>query len=202
MPWFHRELLAGAISWQPAIGCSDIQEFCCRCEATWQQAEIPGRTVQPEQNWVLKKTLSSSFLSESPQPLLSTTQILSMFPTQPVGGSPYSSPPYSPTAMPWGQQGPLGNQWAGPALAPWPTMPGNVTAAWAPPGVAAPPAGGQVQAPSYQPGVMMGGNTPTSPTTVNGYLTPLNSYAPAGATGPLQSMSSALDHNPLLWWTG
>ncbi|XP_035508729.1 disabled homolog 2-like isoform X1 [Morone saxatilis] len=118
---------------------------------------------------------------ESPQPALSSSQILSLFPTQPVGGSPYSSPPYSPTAMPWAQQGLLGNQWAGSAAAPWPTVPGSM-AAW-PAGVAAPPVGGHIQAHSTQPGVMMGGSTPTSPTTVD----PLNSiYAPAGATGPLQ----------------
>ncbi|XP_074490768.1 uncharacterized protein LOC141767407 isoform X2 [Sebastes fasciatus] len=132
---------------------------------------------------------------EPPQPMLSASQILSMFPSQPPGGSPYSSPPYSPTAVPWSQQGLLGNQWAAPAAAPWQTMPGGV-AAWAPAGIAAPPAGGQILAHGSFPGVMMGGNTPASPTAVNGYPAPLN-YAPAGATGPLQPASPTLDHNLL-----
>ncbi|KAK9519485.1 hypothetical protein VZT92_022211 [Zoarces viviparus] len=127
---------------------------------------------------------------ESPQPKLSASQILSMFPTQPTGGSPYSSPPYSPpyspTTMPWGQQGFLGNQWAAPAAAPWPPIQSGM-AAWAPAGIAAPPAGGQM---------MIGGGTSASPTAVNGYPSPLNSlYSPAGATGPLQSVSPPLDHN-------
>ncbi|KAF1385547.1 hypothetical protein PFLUV_G00108900 [Perca fluviatilis] len=132
---------------------------------------------------------------EPPQPTLGTSQILSLFPTQPVGGSPYSSPPYSPTStMPWGQQGLLGNQWAGPAAAPWPTMPSSM-ASWATTGMAAPPTGGQILAQGPQPGVMGGGNTLASPTAV----TPLNSfYAPAGATGPLQSVSPSLDQNPYL----
>ncbi|XP_037624887.1 disabled homolog 1-like [Sebastes umbrosus] len=132
---------------------------------------------------------------EPPQPMLSASQILSMFPSQPPGGSPYSSPPYSPTAVPWSQQGLLGNQWAGPAAAPWQTMPGGM-AAWAPAGIAAPPAGGQILAHGSFPGVMMGGNTPASPTAVNGYPAPLN-YAPAGSTGPLQPASPTLDHNLL-----
>ncbi|XP_023282244.1 disabled homolog 2-like [Seriola lalandi dorsalis] len=140
---------------------------------------------------------------ESPQPpqlMLSTSQILSMFPTQPLGGSPYVAPPYSPTAMPWDQRGPLGNQWAGPAAAPWPTITGGM-AAWAPAGVTAPPAGNQMEAHrvvSAQPGVMWGGNIPASPTTVNGYPTPLNSgYAPTGATGALQTAPPGLDNDLL-----
>lgn len=120
----------------------------------------------------------SSSLSESPQPTLSNSQILSIFPQQPVGG-----PPYSPTAMSWGPQGLLGNQWAGPAVTPWPTMP-----VW-------PPACGQMEA---QPGAMSRGNTPTTPTTVNGYPTPLNLYTPTGTTGPLQAAPPTLDQNPFL----
>ncbi|XP_054459297.1 disabled homolog 1-like [Anoplopoma fimbria] len=128
---------------------------------------------------------------ESPQPALSSSQILSMFPTQPAGGSPYSSPPYSPTTMPWGQQGFLGNQWAGPAAAPWPTIHSGM-AALVPAGIAAPPAGGQMM-------MMMGGDTPASPTAVHGYPTPLNSlYSPTGAPGPLPSASPTLDQSPLL----
>ncbi|XP_071342121.1 disabled homolog 1-like isoform X2 [Trachinotus anak] len=138
---------------------------------------------------------------QPPQPMLSTSQILSMFPTQPLGGSPYASPPYSPTAMPWDQKGPLGNQGAGPAMAPWPTMPGSM-AAWPPAGVTAPPAGSRIETHSgvsAQPGFMWGGNTPTSPTTVNGYPTPLNSgYAPTAATGALQSAAPGLDNDLLL----
>ncbi len=125
-----------------------------------------------------------------------------MFPTHPVGGSPYSSPPYSPTTMPWAQQGLLGNQWAAPAVAPWPTMPGSV-APWTPVGIAAPPAGSQIKVHGSQPGVVTGGNTPASPTALNGYPTPLNSlYASTVATGPLQSASPTLGHNLLLWWSG
>ncbi|XP_044217581.1 disabled homolog 1-like [Thunnus albacares] len=139
---------------------------------------------------------------ESPKQMLSNPQILSMFPTQPVGGSPYSSPPYSPTAMPWGQQGPLRTQRAGPmGAAPWPTMNGGMVA-WAATGITALPTGSQIQAHSSQPGVMMGGNTidyPAAPSAVNGYPTPLNSpYNPPGATATLQSMSPSMEHNPFL----
>nr|XP_046248195.1 disabled homolog 1-like isoform X2 [Scatophagus argus] len=122
---------------------------------------------------------------ESPQPTVSTSQILPMFPAQPVGGSPYSSPPYSPTTMSWGQQGLLGNQWTRPAVAPWSTVPGSM-ATWTPAGTAAPPSGSQ-------PGVMRGGNTPTA---LNGYPTPSNSLCePTEATGPLQQGSPTLDQN-------
>ncbi|KAM7011956.1 uncharacterized protein LKV04_022145 [Tautogolabrus adspersus] len=140
--------------------------------------------------------LCSSFLSESPKPALSTSQILSMFPTQPVGGSPYSSPPYSPTTMPWGQQGPLGNQWAGPAMAPWPTMPGSMAPAWAP---VAPPAGGQIYVQGSHPSVLGGVNTAVLPTAVNGHPAASNSlFTPSGATGPPQPVSPNLDQNFLL----
>ncbi|KAK5869734.1 hypothetical protein PBY51_024431 [Eleginops maclovinus] len=135
---------------------------------------------------------------ESPHQMLSSSQILSMFPTQPTAGTPYSSPPYSPTSMPWGQQGLLGNQWAGPASVPWPSMPGS-PAAWAPAGYPVPPAGGQFMAHSPQPGAVMGGNSPASPTAVSGYPSPLNSpYAPTAATAPLQSVTPAWDQNLLL----
>ncbi|XP_074524954.1 uncharacterized protein LOC141789448 [Halichoeres trimaculatus] len=129
---------------------------------------------------------------EPPKPVLSTTQILSMFPTQPPGGSPYSSPPYSPTAtMPWGQQGPQGNQWAGPAMAPWPSMPSNMAAAWAP---VAPPAGGQAS--GFLPGVMGGGSTQIPPNAVNGHPAVFNPlFAPPGATEPSQPVSPNLDQN-------
>ncbi|XP_022048194.2 disabled homolog 1-like [Acanthochromis polyacanthus] len=102
---------------------------------------------------------------ESPQPMLSNSQILSIFQTQPVGGSPYVSPQYSPTTVPWAQQGPLGNQWAQP-------YPGSMSA-WAPPGVAAPPAGSQAQtlsAVTPQPGIMMGGNMAGCPTPPSPFM--------------------------------
>ncbi|XP_019115165.2 disabled homolog 2 [Larimichthys crocea] len=147
-------------------------------------------SIQMEDAMMPTQTCTSH--SESPQPTLSSSQILSMFPTQPLRSSPYSSPPYSPTSMPWGQQGFMGNQWAGSPVAPWPTMPGNMTA-WGPAGIAVPNPGGQMEAHSSQPGFMRGGNTPTSPasptspTAVMGHPTPLNSlYAPAGETGALQ----------------
>ncbi|KAK2835353.1 hypothetical protein Q5P01_015837 [Channa striata] len=141
---------------------------------------------------------SCSTQPESPHTKLSTSQILSMFPVQPAGGSPYSSPPYSPTTMPWGVQGPLGNQCASPAaVSPWPSMPSSVSA-WPPAGFAASPAspaGSHIQAHCSQPGLMWGGNPPT----VNGFPTPLNStYTPAGATGPVQSASPIFEHNPNL----
>ncbi|XP_032380938.1 disabled homolog 1 isoform X1 [Etheostoma spectabile] len=132
---------------------------------------------------------------EPPKPKLCTSQILSMFPAQPLGGSPYSSPPYSPTGtIPWGQQGLLGNQWAGSAVAPCPTIPSSM-ASWAPTDMAV----GQILAQGPQPRVMGGGNTLASPTAVTGYPTPLNSfYAPTGATGPLQSVSPSVDQNRYL----
>lgn len=130
---------------------------------------------------------------EPSKPVLSTTQILSMFPTQPPGGSPYSSPPYSPTTtMPWGQQGPQGNQWAGPAMAPWSSMPGNIAAAWAP---VAPPAGGQIQAQGFPPGVMgSGGGPQIPPTAMNGHPATFNPLP----TDPPQPVSLNLDQNFLL----
>ncbi|XP_062251716.1 disabled homolog 1-like isoform X2 [Platichthys flesus] len=135
---------------------------------------------------------------DSPQPTLSTSQILSMFPTQPPGGSPYSSPPYSPTPVPWGQNVLPGNQWAGPAMAPWPTTPGNI-AAWPPAAITAPPAGSPHGMLTSPPGVMWGGSTPSSPTTANGYASPVNSInVPSGATGSMQSVPTSLDQNLLL----
>ncbi|KAF3835262.1 hypothetical protein F7725_027820 [Dissostichus mawsoni] len=141
---------------------------------------------------------------ESPHHTLSSSQILSMFPTQPAGGTPYSWPPYSPTSMPWGQQRLLGNQWAGPAAVPWPTMPSRYPGPPAgypgpPAGYPGPPAGGQFLSHGPQPGAVMGGNSPASPTAFSGYPSPLNSlYAPTGATAPLQSVTPTLDQNPLL----
>ncbi|XP_069558325.1 uncharacterized protein [Brachyistius frenatus] len=135
-----------------------------------------------------------------PEPTLSTSQILSMFPTQPAGGSPYCSPPYSPNNMPWGQPGILGNQWA----APWPTMPGNMSA-WAQPGVTAHLPGSQTQAHSVvspQLGVTMGGNTAgflAPPSALNGYPPPANYLShPTGSTGGLQSASPTTDNPSLL----
>eukprot|EP00064_Thunnus_orientalis_P010640 superscaffoldBa00001462_g10666 len=158
-------------------------------------------SIQMEEPLMPSQSVCSSE-PESPKQMLSNPQILSMFPTQPVGGSPYSSPPYSPTAMPWGQQGPLRTQRAGPmGAAPWPTMNGGMVA-WAATGITALPTGSQIQAHSSQPGVMMRRNTidyPTAPTAVNGYPTPLNSpYNPPGATATLQSMSPSMEHNPFL----
>lgn len=92
----------------------------------------------------------SSLISVSPQPKFTNSQILSIFPQHPVGGAPYSPPPYPPTVMAWGQQGLLGTQWPGPAAAPWPTMP---TGVWANSGV-------QPEAGGCHPGVMNGGITP------------------------------------------
>lgn len=142
-------------------------------------------------------TQSPTSQPESPKLTLSTSQILSMFPTQPAGGSPYSPPPYSPTTMPWGKQGLLGNQLGGPPVAPWPTMPGSV-AAWAPAGVAAPPAGSLFQANVSH--VMGGGSVPASPAAISGYPTPLN-FPPnpsSGATGQQQPVSPTMDQNLLL----
>nr|XP_019953930.1 PREDICTED: disabled homolog 2-like [Paralichthys olivaceus] len=134
---------------------------------------------------------------DSPQPTLSTSQILSMFPTQPPGGSPYSSPPYSPTSVPWGHNVFPGNHWAGPAMAPWPTAPGNM-AAWPPAAITAPPVGCPHGMMTSQPGVMWGGSTPASPTTANGYASPVNSInVSTGATGST-SVAPGLDQNLLL----
>lgn len=130
--------------------------------------------------------LSSPVLSESPKPTLSNSQILSIFPTHPVGGSQYAAPPYSAGAMAWGQQqGLLGNQWAGPAVAPWPTVP-----AW---GSACRPM--EAQAP--QPGVTSGGGD--IPAGVNGYSSPFNSTcSPPAPAAPLQSAPPTLNQNLFL----
>ncbi|XP_035996703.1 disabled homolog 2 [Fundulus heteroclitus] len=121
------------------------------------------------------------FPAESPQPTLSTAQILSMFPTSPPGGSPYVSPPLSPSAMPWGQQGPLGTQWTGS----WPPTPA------VPPGVTAPPAVVQTQ-----PGFMFT-MSPAAPPSFNDYPNPLNAVSsPNGTT--VAPGAPALDNNPFL----
>lgn len=92
----------------------------------------------------------SSLFSASPVPKFTNSQILSIFPQHPVGGSPYSPPPYPPTVLAWGQQGLLGN-------APWPSMPTGVHS-----GVG-PEAGG------FHPGVMNVGIPPhTSSLNVSG----------------------------------
>lgn len=139
----------------------------------------PTQMLEPPTSTQLSQTREP----ESLQPMLSTSQIVSMFQPQPVGGSPYSS-----TTMPWAQQGPLGNQWVGP-------YPGNMSA-WAPPGIAAPPAGSQAQTQTVvnpQPGWMVGGNTAGSPTTpypLHGHPVPVNSlHTPAGTTGAPQAVS-------------
>lgn len=103
----------------------------------------------------------SPLVSASQQPKFSNSQILSIFPQHPVAGSPYPPPPYPPTAMAWGQQGFLGNQWPGPAVAPWPTLP---TGSWANSGV-------QVEAQGCQPGGGNGGMAPPTPSlNVSGNL--------------------------------
>lgn len=123
-------------------------------------------------------------------PSLSNSQILSMFPKPPVSSSPHDSPLYSPTAMPWGQQGLLGNPWAAPGAAPWPAMPVSIPA-WT-------PAGGQFEAHVPQQAVFSGPNTPASPTAANRDPTPLNPFcAPSGTTGPLQMLSNPLEGNLL-----
>ncbi|CAJ1060847.1 disabled homolog 1-like [Xyrichtys novacula] len=177
--------------------------FSPRLDAPSEQPNIASSSnelmevfsIQMQDPLVPPQTSCASHSSEpEPQkPVLSTSQILSMFPTQPFGGSPYSTPPYSPTTMPWGQQGPLGNQWVGQAVPPWPTMPNNMAATWAP---GAPPAGGQIQVLGSQPQVMGGGNPPVSPTAVNGHPTAFNPLLyPPGATGAPQPVSPNFDQN-------
>ncbi|XP_004574432.1 uncharacterized protein LOC101468571 isoform X1 [Maylandia zebra] len=146
----------------------------------------------------LGEPLAQTQIPEPPQQqqVLSSSQILSMFPTHPVGGSPYSSPTYPPASMPWGQQVLPGNQWA----APWPTAPGNISP-WAPPGVTVAPT--LSQAPSMAnpvPGFMMGGNAAPTPSGVNSYSTPLNSLnsTPIGTTAAPLSVSSPLENPSLL----
>ncbi|MEQ2257004.1 hypothetical protein ILYODFUR_029909 [Ilyodon furcidens] len=119
--------------------------------------------------------------AESPQQTLSAAQILSMFPTQPPGGSPYISPPLSPSAMPWGQQGLVGNQLTGS----WPSTPGVP----APLDITAPPA---VVLP--QPGFMMM-MSPAAPPSLNEY--PLNSICMLNGTTGAPG-APGLDNNPFL----
>ncbi|KAM4547886.1 uncharacterized protein PAE49_016372 [Odontesthes bonariensis] len=186
----------------------DIKEVCQRVEQ--ETPKGPAETQGSSSNELmevfstqLEEPISptESSCTSQPEPAqqtFSTTQMLSMFPVQPVGGSPYFSPTYSPTTMPWGQQGPQGNQWGGQ----WPTMPGS-TPAWAPPGTTENPAAGQPQAHTIvnpQPGFMVGGSTivcPAAPSPIYGYPTPLNSaHTHTGTTGALGSPS--LDNNLLL----
>ncbi|XP_041862146.1 disabled homolog 2-like [Melanotaenia boesemani] len=150
------------------------------------QQEEPPSTIQS----------SCAYQPETPQQTVSAAQILSMFPTHPIGGSPYSFPAHLPTSMPLGQQGLLENQWGGQ----WP-MTGGMPA-WAPPCVTVPPPGGQ-QAQSVvlpQTGFVVGGSpggSPATPPYMNGYPIPLNSaYPPTANTGAPRSPS--LDNQSLL----
>ncbi|XP_029004800.1 disabled homolog 1-like [Betta splendens] len=131
-------------------------------------------SFQAQEPLASSQSSCSSAQPEPPPLKLSTSQILSMFPVHPAGPSPYSSPPYSPTASPWGLQGPLAAQWAGPAaVAPGPPLPGSA-APWAPAGAAAPPAGGHAQAACPQPGMMWGGTPPPPAAAVSMYHSPFN----------------------------
>ncbi|XP_075878781.1 uncharacterized protein LOC142885886 isoform X2 [Nelusetta ayraudi] len=119
---------------------------------------------------------------EPPKPMLSNSQILSIYPNYPAGGSPHSAhPPYPVTAMPWGQpqQGLVGNQWAGPAVAPWPAAAPVWGSAGQPVHTQGPPAG-----------ATSGGDTPTSPMAVNGFPSPFNMTA--NAPEPVQPTSPQL----------
>ncbi|KAM3619620.1 uncharacterized protein V6R79_010952 [Siganus canaliculatus] len=120
--------------------------------------------VMPTQTPGSSQSGQEHAVQESAQPMLSTAQILSMFPTQPAGGAPYTtSPPFSPTGMPWAHQwaGPAGP--AGPPVSPsWPSTPNGSVSAWAPVGFTAPPAdtaapleGVQTPANGFQSGVNM-----------------------------------------------
>lgn len=97
--------------------------------------------------------------------MLSNSQILSIFPNYAAGGSPHTAqPPYPVTAIPWGQpqQGLLGNQWVGPASAPWPAAP-----VW---GSAVQP----IHAEGPQAGPTLGGDTLTVAMAPNGFPSHLN----------------------------
>lgn len=102
-----------------------------------------------------------------------------MFPTQPQGGAPYISPPLSPSAMPWGEGGLLGNQ--------WPSVHGVPAGALA--AVAAPPT-----AVLPQPGFMMM-TSPASPLLISEYPNPLNCISMPVPEAP---GAPALDNNLLL----
>ncbi|KAM6922073.1 uncharacterized protein FYW49_007708 [Xenentodon cancila] len=128
---------------------------------------------------------STTSQPETPQQALSTSQILSMFSTQPAGGSPYASPTFSPTSMPWALQGLQANQWGGH----WPTVPGHMPT-WAPLGVTASPTGGHPQSPGVvtpQAGVM----------PLNGYPTTFNNLNTTTGTSGRQG-SPTLDSHSLL----
>lgn len=140
-----------------------------------------GANSIPDQLW----RNASPVFSEPPKPMLSNSQILSIYPNYPAGGSPHSAhPPYPVTAMPWGQpqQGLVGNQWAGPAVAPWPAAAPVWGSAGQPVHTQGPPAG-----------ATSGGDTPTSPMAVNGFPSPFNMTA--NAPEPVQPTS------PQLLWT-
>lgn len=127
-----------------------------------------------------------------PQPKLSSAQIISMFATQPVGGSPYTTPPYPPTAMPTFQRPPVASH----GMAPWPTT-SNSMAVWPPGGFIAPPiANGMI---NIQPGVLWGGVSPVSPTDVNGLSNSVNTVNTSTAPpGGFVSESPSLNANLLL----
>ncbi|KAM8874550.1 uncharacterized protein AB9W97_015825 isoform 2-T2 [Spinachia spinachia] len=178
-------LLQSDTSVPPPEGPTPDDVFSPQPDSSSGQSTQMEKPLMPNQS-------SCTSQPESPQPTLSSSQILSMFPAQPAGGSPYSSPPcsspaYSPPTLAWGQQGFMGNQWA--AAAPWST-PHSGAAAWPPAGVTVPVAGGQM---------MMGGGTSASTTAVNGRQGALNApYSPNGATGPPLSVAPTGDRGPLL----
>lgn len=122
----------------------------------------------------------SPVFPEPQKPKLSNSEILSIYPNYPAGGSPYAAhPPYPVAAMPWGQpqQGLVGNQWVGQPVAPWPAAPAGGSA------------GQAIPAEDPQAGAASGRHTPTSLLAAIGFPSfPLNLTAnppePAQPTSP------------------
>ncbi|XP_061636645.1 uncharacterized protein LOC133481389 isoform X2 [Phyllopteryx taeniolatus] len=89
--------------------------------------------------------LSEPFLPTSPLPepqqqILSNSQLLPIFPTQPIEGARYTTPPYSPSNMSCGQQpGLLGDRGTSPLETLWSSAPVNVSS-WESAGITAPAA--------------------------------------------------------------
>ncbi|KAM3876262.1 uncharacterized protein ACN63O_024299 [Diretmus argenteus] len=174
----------------------DIKEVCQSLDRETLQ-QPAGKPTDVSPNVDLMDAFSIRLTSQtngSPQRTSqSTSQILSNYSVQPVGGSPYSSP----TTMPWGQQGPLGSlppsssgQWACPAP-PWPTQPGSV-AAWAP------SSGVMASGVNPQPWVTWGHGAAGYPSTGECPV-PLTAWdAPSGLPAPLQPVSPTTMNNPSL----
>ncbi|XP_061636644.1 disabled homolog 1-like isoform X1 [Phyllopteryx taeniolatus] len=107
----------------------------CSAETLARGSETMKRSIHLSEPF-----LPTSPLPEPQQQILSNSQLLPIFPTQPIEGARYTTPPYSPSNMSCGQQpGLLGDRGTSPLETLWSSAPVNVSS-WESAGITAPAA--------------------------------------------------------------